>query len=181
MHSLPSDLPALWDKALAFHGHSCPGLALGCRVAVEALARLGANPSQDEELVCVAEADSCSVDAIQAIAGCTLGKGNLLLRLRGKHAFSFYLRDSGRGIRILWTAQARDMERPERTEYFLTAPASALFTVTDAPRPLPAKALLSPSLPCALCGEMTSEPYIRMQDGQPQCQDCYVTASRILS
>jgi formylmethanofuran dehydrogenase subunit E len=101
-YALSPDMAPFWEASLAFHGHSCPGLALGCRVAVDALKHMVMEgPSRDEELVCVAETDSCAVDAIQAISGCTLGKGNLLLRLRGKHAFSFYHRDGKAPFRIV--------------------------------------------------------------------------------
>ena len=31
----------LWDKCVAFHGHSCPGLAIGFRAATLALELLG--------------------------------------------------------------------------------------------------------------------------------------------
>jgi formylmethanofuran dehydrogenase subunit E len=33
---------------------------------------------QDEELVCIAENKSCSVDSVQSLLGCTAGEGNLL-------------------------------------------------------------------------------------------------------
>jgi len=182
MSILSPAMSAFWEASLAFHGHSCPGLALGCRVAADALTLMGMEkPSQDEELVCVAETDSCAVDAIQTVTGCTLGKGNLLLRIRGKHAFSFYHRDGKGSFHILWRAPRKhDMTRSERTLHFLGAPASELYTVSETRRPPPEKALLSPSLACAVCGELTAEPYIRLRDGQTQCMDCHVTASRIL-
>ena len=70
---------ALWNKCAEFHGHKCPGLATGFRVATEAMAKLGLDgPEADEELVCVTENDSCAVDAVQVITGCTMGKGNLI-------------------------------------------------------------------------------------------------------
>ena len=181
-YAISPGMAAFWEASLALHGHSCPGLAQGCRIAADALAHLGMErPSQDEELVCVAETDSCAVDAIQAITGCTLGKGNLLMRMRGKRAFSFYNRESKRSFRILWHASKKhDMPRPERILYFLGAPAPELYTLSEASQPLPVKALISPSLACALCGESTAEPYLRLLDGQLQCLDCYVTASRVL-
>ncbi|MCI5189229.1 MAG: hypothetical protein D3905_05405, partial [Candidatus Electrothrix sp. AS4_5] len=37
---------------------------------------LQAQFSPDEEIVCVTENDSCSVDAIQVLTGCSIGKGN---------------------------------------------------------------------------------------------------------
>ena len=57
---------ALWNKCAEFHGHTCPGLATGFRVATEAMAKLGLDgPEADEELVCVTENDTCAVDAVQ--------------------------------------------------------------------------------------------------------------------
>ncbi len=50
----------LWDKCVAFHGHSCPGLAISFRAATLALELLGGEESaRDEELVCVTENDAC--------------------------------------------------------------------------------------------------------------------------
>ena len=86
----------LWDKCVAFHGHSCPGLAIGFRAATLALELLGLEEgAKDEELVCVTENDACGVDAVQVVTGCTMGKGNLIYRGTGKMAFSFYCRRSG--------------------------------------------------------------------------------------
>lgn len=70
----------LWEKAIAFHGHACPGLAIGVRAATEAIKRLNLSFSEDEEVVCVTENDACGVDGIQAILSCTAGKGNLKFR-----------------------------------------------------------------------------------------------------
>jgi formylmethanofuran dehydrogenase subunit E len=63
------------------------------------LLRVGFSP--DEEIVCVTENDACGVDAIQVILGCSVGKGNLLFRLRGKQAFSFFNRATGVSIRLV--------------------------------------------------------------------------------
>ena len=48
----------LWEKAIAFHGHACPGLAIGVRAATEAIKRLNLSFSEDEEVVCVTENES---------------------------------------------------------------------------------------------------------------------------
>lgn len=52
--------------------------------------------SRDEDVVCISENDACGVDAIQVLLGCSAGKGNLLFHLRGKQAFSFYNRKTGK-------------------------------------------------------------------------------------
>ncbi len=79
----------LWDKCVGFHGHQCPGLAIGFRAAEIAKAKMGLNFSQDEEIVCITENDACGVDAVQVITGCTMGKGNLIFKDTGKMAFTF--------------------------------------------------------------------------------------------
>ena len=40
----------LWEKCVEFHGHECPGLAIGFRAAVECMKNLGLSHSKDEEL-----------------------------------------------------------------------------------------------------------------------------------
>ena len=72
----------LWEKAVAFHGHACPGLALGVRLCEFVQQELGVGVSPDEELVCIAETDSCPVDAVQAILGCTRGTFSAVGRAR---------------------------------------------------------------------------------------------------
>ncbi|HEX3001580.1 MAG TPA: FmdE family protein, partial [Methanoregula sp.] len=48
-------IPAIksYDEAVAFHGHACPGLALGYRAAQYAMDALRAGRSDDEELVSI--------------------------------------------------------------------------------------------------------------------------------
>ena len=43
----------LWEKAVAFHGHACPGLAIGVKASEAAVLKLGIGQSEDEEIVCV--------------------------------------------------------------------------------------------------------------------------------
>jgi hypothetical protein len=95
-----------YSEAVAFHGHSCPGLALGYRAAHYAMDALRAGRSDDEELVCIVENDACGVDAIQLVAGCSLGKGNLIFRDLGKHACTFIDRKYKRAIRLVFAPRA---------------------------------------------------------------------------
>jgi formylmethanofuran dehydrogenase subunit E len=95
------DKNAMWERAVRFHGHICPGLMIGFRASLYAMELLDLEFSEDEETVCIVENDSCSVDAIQAVLGCTVGKGNLLFHMRGKQAFSFYNRNTGKSVRLV--------------------------------------------------------------------------------
>ena len=91
--------PELIRKTIDFHGHSCPGLAIGIRAAEVALREVGR--SSDEEVVAVVENDNCAVDAIQFLLSCTYGKGNLIHMDYGKLAFNFYRRSDGKAIRVI--------------------------------------------------------------------------------
>lgn len=164
----------MWKKAVAFHGHACPGLATGVQLCAFVHRELGDVFSSDEELVCVAETDSCVADAVQVLLGCTFGKGNLLYTPTGKTAFTFFRRSDGRGVRVvarsgLWP----DLSREARMEAILAAAPAALFTTTEPKGPLPEKARLFKTVPCALCGEGVAEHMARLQEGQIVCPHCF--------
>lgn len=162
-----------WDKARAFHGHECPGLAIGVRVCEAAMERMGLGPAVDEELVCIAENDACGVDAVQALLGCTLGKGNLIYKGTGKQAFIFIRRDGGRALRFYLKATRGDRERAEYQEYLLSAPLDELFDCQEMDMTLPERARIFSSVPCEVCGESTSEQRMRLQEGKRVCLSCF--------
>ena len=87
------------EQTIAFHGHWCPGLAIGIRAAEWALQEIGS--ARDEEIVAVVETDMCGVDAVQYLTGCTFGKGNLIHKDYGKNAFSFYEKKDGKAVRLV--------------------------------------------------------------------------------
>ena len=64
---------APFEEVVAFHGHACPGLAIGYRAALAALQALSVTRPVDEELVAIVENDACGIDAIQYVAGTTMG------------------------------------------------------------------------------------------------------------
>lgn len=101
--------PLLGD-CVNFHGHLCPGLALGYKASVFAIRSLGEKRSEDEEIVAMVENDSCFLDAVQVITGCTLGKGNLLIRDYGKMVLSLVSRKSGTGIRVSLRAELPSLD-----------------------------------------------------------------------
>lgn len=169
---------ALWEKAVAFHGHECPGLAIGVRASQIAMERLGLGSSEDESVVCVTENDACGVDGVQALLSCTLGKGNLIMRDRGKQAFSFFERSSGKRIRLVLKPARQEMSRPERQAYILTAPAEEVFDIGEPGYELPERARLFNTVVCESCGEGTQEQRIRIQEGRQVCLDCFKGYSR---
>jgi len=193
-----------WEATVAFHGHSCPGLAIGYRVARAALRELDQKRAPDEELVAVVENDACGVDAVQFLTGCTLGKGNLIFRDHGKQVYTFYLRGSGRALRIAvrgqtWrrdprhaelrsrvfsgTATAEERQEFERaqaenTRRLLEAPEGEVLELRELAAAPPERARIFGSVTCAFCGETISEHRARVREGRFACIPCAGEYSR---
>ena len=171
------DMPPL-ELAIQFHGHICPGLLMGVRAAEFAREYLNIGRDFDEELVAVVETDSCGVDAIQAILGCTFGKGNLIFRDWGKNVYTIFSREQRRGIRIAQKfrslrgseyqrfRQLSSQEKlsPEQAgekeeligilfEKIMTMPFDDLFSWREENGLAPARAKIHLTVPCAVCGE----------------------------
>ena len=185
-------------ETVQFHGHLCQGLALGYRVAKAALRELGADRPRDEELVAIVENDSCAVDAIQFVTGCTFGKGNFIFRDYGKHVYTFFNRRNGRGVRIsedyrgfeederfpgLKKRQAagedvtRELQslKMEKSSAILKADEKFIFTITSMSSPPPEEAKIRRSLRCAMCGEKFMESRGRAKNGKAVCIPCFET------
>lgn len=168
----------LWEKCTAFHGHECGGLTIGFKAALYAIELLDLHFSADEQVVCVTENDACGVDAIQVILGCSVGKGNLLFHLRGKQAFSFYNRATGRSVRLVLRDRPQGMSREESFAYFQSHAPRDLFDVKETTIRLPESARLFQSVKCECCGETTAENMIRLENGRKLCLDCARAYSR---
>ena len=166
------DRETLWRECTAFHGHECGGLAIGFQAALYAAKLLELGFSEDEEVVCVAESDACSVDAIQVIVGCSVGKGNLLFRLRGKQAFSFYNRGTGKSVRLVVKADKGKKGGDWRTDIKEGRP-EELFDVKEVKMQLPEPARIFQSYVCEECGERTAESMMRLENGRRGCLDCW--------
>ena len=170
----------LWEKAVAFHGHECPGLAIGFRACEAAQEKMGFKFSSDEEIVCVTENDACGVDAVQVIAGCSFGKGNLIYRGTGKMAFSFFNRTTGESVRMILKPFQQEMDRQERQNYILTGPLDEIFDFKKPSFIVPNKARIFKTVICEICGEGAPEHKIRLQEGKKVCLDCFEDYSRHL-
>ena len=180
----PSTLPT-FDEAVAFHGHACPGLAMGYRVAIAAMSRLRSGRAKDEDLVAIVENDACSVDAVQFVCGCTFGKGNLIFRDYGKQAYTFFDRTTKQGIRIYISVPERDEpdqnsagqpapaeERGELIDRLLSLPEEDLLHITEAQEPPPSKARIHDSARCEVCGDWIMETRAVHENGKTLCMPC---------
>ena len=162
-----------WEKCVAFHGHECGGLTIGYKAAQYAAELLELTWAKDEEVVCVAENDACGIDAIQVMLGCTVGKGNLLFHMRGKQAFSFYNRKTGKSVRLVLRNRPAGMTRGESLRYYQDHTPAELFDVKEAALSLPEPARIFTSYVCDHCGESTGANWIRLSGDKKLCLDCY--------
>lgn len=186
-----------FDDAVKFHGHACPGLAIGYRVANLALKELGVR-ARDEELVAIVENNSCAVDAIQFICGCTFGKGNLICKDLGKQVYTFIRRPHPEALRIAvkWEPPADDPDteamwqryaegdrseevrtavqdrKASKMKSVLEADDSELFEVKRITLEMPEPARIYKSITCTACGEKVMEPRTRMVNGRVVCIPC---------
>lgn len=190
---------AVIERIIEFHGHQCPGLAMGVQAARLALREVGPDTT-DEGVVAAVETDVCGVDAIQFLTRCTFGKGNLVHRDWGKNAYTFYRRSDGRAVRIaarpgggivadpehralrerIDAGEATDADRQrfrelhlQRAEDVLAADPDELYTVTEVDEAPPQRARIHASVTCARCGEQAMETRVRRLGGRELCLPCF--------
>lgn len=187
-----------FNDAVKFHGHACPGLSIGYRAALLA-ANHFRDRSKDEELVAVVENKSCAVDAIQAINGCTCGKGNLIFKDYGKHVYTYFKRGENKALRIslkpdalpqdeqhaalfskvkAGTASSEEVREFQSSQdakrlKILGMPEEELFWVREVEIEPPEKASVYPTMICSKCGEGFMEPLGRVKGGKIVCIPCF--------
>lgn len=133
------------SRAVALHGgQGCAGLVLGARLALAGAANLGIElPDRQKRLRVIVETDRCSFDAIQAVTGCSIGRGTIAVENHGKLAATFYDGTERVAIRVAvrpgLRAHVTPVGVPEATrravqrEAYLTMPECELFTVSGVP------------------------------------------------
>lgn len=161
---------------IRFHGHSCPGVAIGFRMARAAMHTLGVTRSDDEELVAVVENDSCGADALQYVTGCTFGKGNLVFHDYGKHAFSLFSRVKQQGVRVVFHGSGLPAElRSDRIAYaerIITENDDALLSQTLIAYEEFQTARIRNSVVCNECREAVMDSRVHEINGRTVCIPC---------
>jgi formylmethanofuran dehydrogenase subunit E len=186
-------------QVATFHGHMCPGVAIGIRAAEYALQKVGPT-SPSDEIVAIVETDMCAVDAIQVMLGCTFGRGNFVYLDYGKNAFTFYRRSDGKAVRVAakpgafgppsqerlagfrkmreGTMTAEESKRfwgiqKEKSEWVLAQPLETIFNVTAPHEAVPRRARMHNSIVCEKCGVPTMETRIHTFEGKHYCIPCF--------
>ena len=167
-----------WNDCVAFHGHECGGLTIGYKASLYAIELLNLEFSADEQVVCISENDACGVDAVQVMLGCSIGKGNLLFHMRGKQAFSFYNRKTGRSVRLVLKPRPEGMTRAESFAYYQACAPKDMFDIKEVTLSLPEAARMFDSYVCDHCKEVTGANWIRLTGDRKLCLDCYENYNR---
>jgi formylmethanofuran dehydrogenase subunit E len=190
-----------FSNVTTFHGHVCPGSAIGYKAAEAAFNELKSDRSADEELVAIVENDSCAVDAVQVVTGCTFGKGNLIFMDHGKQVYTFITRDNEDAIRVsLKSSFSVDAISPElgklralvnsgsasetekaalkkmvvdTSDKILEIPYLEMFHVKHVEVDPPEKARIFKSIECSECGEIVSEHNCRVKNEKIVCMPCF--------
>lgn len=165
-----------YQEIINFHGHECPGLAIGYRMAVAGMKELDSVRSEDEEIVAIVENNACGVDALQCVTGCTFGKGNLIFHDYGKHVYTLYSRKTGNGVRVVFQGEKIPEEvradRMAMARWILDAPADRFLSVARVSIHEPEPARIMKSEPCSVCGEAVMESRLREIGGKRMCVPC---------
>jgi len=186
------------EQAIAFHRHSCPGLAIGIRASEYCLHYFPDTGPAD--LVCVTETDMYAVDAIQFFTGCSTGKGNLIYRDYGKAAFTFYDRQQKKGYRFLFSPSFPDAIAQESAylagkkqdgtfsdednkrstalremtkQWLMECSLEEAFTVKEVYGEIPQRAPMAQSVFCDNCGEKTAAARTHIHEGKTICIPCH--------
>ncbi len=184
-----------------FHGHKCPAMPNGLRVAEAAMNKLGVERTGDSALHAILELGedhcaTCFADGVQVISGCTFGKGNIEKTHKGKWGLTLVDKKTNRAVRAVPKAEA--MLQTKKTEFFtkyrelgvpptqvpdevvqplvdkvMNAPAEMIMTISDV---FEFKWQQPPhsfnSLACEQCGEMVVAEYTTLKNGKRICKDC---------
>jgi formylmethanofuran dehydrogenase subunit E len=187
------------EWAWEFHGHRCPFMPLGYRIAKRAMQELGVDHEKDHGFYVIPELgvghpQTCLMDGIQIATGATYGKSLMEKTFWGKMAATFYHPKKG-AIRLSLTPGFLD--EFGKVEFFAfrkkgIEPSQIPVEVTekalswvDAQKD--EKVFKIERLPdykfttvkgsfnkvkCVKCGEYVFERYVRLVNNEPHCIPC---------
>lgn len=181
-----------------FHQHLCLDIAIGYRAGKALVREMGDELKNMKEVVAHVGNETCAVDAIQEVTGCTFGKRNIYLDHIGKPVYILHNTKTGNAVRAYCTywetfdhtelrtlrkaAKAADASEAEKAallkkteetiETVLAAPESELFSITRIKLPAPPKSGKYLAEACADCGEQADVALLREVGGKKICTEC---------
>lgn len=120
---------SVWDRCVSFHGHACPGLAIGVRAAQAAL-DFFMDDIQDESapgISCVTTTDKCPSDGIRCMLCVEEGRGLTIKPSEGEIVFDFSM--DGKHIILTTRPKKTRLDRDASIVYTLNGPLEELFDI----------------------------------------------------
>lgn len=169
------------------HGHLCPGLVLGVRLATLGLKELGIDDpgKHGKQLLTFVEIDRCATDAVSLVTGCRLGKRSLRFVDYGKVAATFVDLATDRAVRVATRedsrVRAKEMfceladPRQQQLEAYKVMDDADLFTVHWVRvklQPEDLRGLPRLRVICEQCGEGVNDRRERRLEGRVLCRSC---------
>jgi formylmethanofuran dehydrogenase subunit E len=185
-----------------FHGHKCPAMPNGLRVAEAAMNKLGVERTGDSFLHAILELGekhmaTCFADGVQVITGCTFGKGNIEKSHKGKWGLTLIDKRTNRAVRVY--PKSEGMMATKKTNFFTeyrTKGVPPTQVPDEVVQPLVEKVMSAStedimvvsevfeyewneskhsfnSMVCEKCGEVVIEEYTTKVNGSRVCKDCF--------
>ena len=116
----------LWKKAIKFHGHECPGLAIGIRACEAIISKMNIKPKEDK-IICITENNTCPVDGIKYVFGCDYDKKNLFYKESDELVFNILKTSNNDSLRIIYKGKNDTDSKDGYMKYILNADIDELF------------------------------------------------------
>lgn len=189
---------AAFQEVVDFHRHLCLDIAIGYRAARALVREMGDELKNMKEVVALVGNETCALDAIQEVTGCTFGKRNLYLTRIGKPVYILQNTKSGNAVRAYcsyWEtfdhSELRTLRKavkkpgatPQQKEALLkltenkideilAAPERDLFSMKHVNLPPPPKSGKYEAAPCSGCGEHVNVALLTKEKDQRLCMEC---------
>src|SRR4030066_1565327 len=108
---------SLLEETVKIHGHLCPGQVLGVKMSMLGLRGIGIEDPKGKDrksLIVFVEMDRCATDAVQSVAGCSLGHRTMKFLDYGKMAAAYLNLKTNNAVRVV----AREVSRERAKNYF---------------------------------------------------------------
>ncbi|HLG23183.1 MAG TPA: FmdE family protein [Candidatus Manganitrophaceae bacterium] len=191
-------MDAEFKGVVDFHRHLCLDIAIGYRAAKALMREMGDQMKNMKEVVALVGNETCALDAIQEVTGCTFGKRNLALTRIGKPVYILQNTKTGKAVRAYcayWdTFDHHELRRlrkeaaapnaapaqkaafqkltDDKIAEILSAPESRLFSIQHITLPPPPKTGKYEAVQCGRCGEHTDVALLTEKDGKKICTEC---------
>ncbi|MFQ5779293.1 MAG: FmdE family protein [Nitrospiria bacterium] len=190
-----------FKEVVDFHKHLCLDIAIGFRAGKALMREMEDQIKNMKEVIALVGNETCALDAIQEVTGCTFGKRNLHLTHLGKPVYILQNTKTGKAVRLYcsyWDTfdhselrkKKKESAAPEATpeqkaafqrlteekiDAILAAPESDLFSMKHVTLPTPPKSGKYQAEPCDTCGEYVNVALLDVEDGKRRCKECLPT------